>query len=141
MNALVAGATIPTTHSQDCPVDFLEHSRNPWRRRVASFRRSWREGSRPRSGRLGQPPLGHSRTGSLYRRGRPPQHRAAIAAYYVIAPCEAFSNLARFDGVRYGYQEKGCPPSPSRPPRALAWLRLEAKRRRCLVPTSQLGGL
>jgi aspartyl-tRNA(Asn)/glutamyl-tRNA(Gln) amidotransferase subunit A len=33
---------------------------------------------------------------------------ASIAAYYVIGPCEAFSNLARFDGVRYGYQEPGC---------------------------------
>ena len=33
---------------------------------------------------------------------------AAIAAYYVIGPAEAFSNLARFDGIRYGYQEKGC---------------------------------
>lgn len=34
-----------------------------------------------------------------------PHISAAIAAYYVIGPCEAFSNLARFDGVRYGYQE------------------------------------
>ena len=33
---------------------------------------------------------------------------AAIAAYYVIGPAEAFSNLARFDGIRYGYQEEGC---------------------------------
>ncbi len=37
-----------------------------------------------------------------------PNMAAAIAAYYVIGPCEAFSNLARFDGIRYGYQERGC---------------------------------
>lgn len=37
-----------------------------------------------------------------------PNIDAAIAAYYVIGPSEAFSNLARFDGVRYGYQEPGC---------------------------------
>ena len=37
-----------------------------------------------------------------------PHLDAAIAAYYVIGPAEAFSNLARFDGIRYGYQEEGC---------------------------------
>ena len=36
-----------------------------------------------------------------------PNVHAAISAYYVIAPCEAFSNLARFDSVRYGYCEPG----------------------------------
>jgi aspartyl-tRNA(Asn)/glutamyl-tRNA(Gln) amidotransferase subunit A len=37
-----------------------------------------------------------------------PNIASAIAAYYVIGPSEAFSNLARFDGVRFGYQEPGC---------------------------------
>ena len=37
-----------------------------------------------------------------------PHIDAAISAYYVLGPCEAFSNLARFDGIRYGYQEEGC---------------------------------
>jgi aspartyl-tRNA(Asn)/glutamyl-tRNA(Gln) amidotransferase subunit A len=33
-----------------------------------------------------------------------PNQRLAIAVYYVIAPAEASSNLARFDGVRYGHR-------------------------------------
>ncbi len=33
-----------------------------------------------------------------------PNTGLAIPAYYVVAPAEASSNLARFDGVRYGYR-------------------------------------
>jgi aspartyl-tRNA(Asn)/glutamyl-tRNA(Gln) amidotransferase subunit A len=32
-----------------------------------------------------------------------PNAKAALSAYYVIGPCEAFSNLSRFDSVRYGF--------------------------------------
>ena len=33
-----------------------------------------------------------------------PNLELCIPSYYVIAPCEASSNLARYDGVRYGYR-------------------------------------
>lgn len=36
-----------------------------------------------------------------------PNAKAAMSAYYVLGPCEAFSNLARFDSVRYGYMDPG----------------------------------
>src|SRR5262245_54688073 len=36
-----------------------------------------------------------------------PHTRNALAAYYIVSPAEASSNLARYDGVRYGLREPG----------------------------------
>jgi aspartyl-tRNA(Asn)/glutamyl-tRNA(Gln) amidotransferase subunit A len=47
------------------------------------------------------------RAGARIRRVALPSLRLAIPAYYVIAPAEASSNLARYDGVRYGWREAG----------------------------------
>ncbi|MBV9080886.1 MAG: Asp-tRNA(Asn)/Glu-tRNA(Gln) amidotransferase subunit GatA [Elusimicrobia bacterium] len=36
-----------------------------------------------------------------------PNSGAALAVYYILAPSEASSNLARFDGMRYGFRSPG----------------------------------
>jgi aspartyl-tRNA(Asn)/glutamyl-tRNA(Gln) amidotransferase subunit A len=41
-----------------------------------------------------------------------PTTQKALSAYYVLAPAEASSNLAKYDGIRYGYRTPGPDASP-----------------------------
>ncbi len=44
--------------------------------------------------------------GAVYEKVSLPSMNYALAAYYVVAMSEASSNLARYDGLRYGYRDE-----------------------------------
>ena len=59
-----------------------------------------------------------------------PNADTAMSAYYVLGPCEAFSNLARFDSVRYGYRAENATELGDQYERSRAeGFGMEAKRR------------
>ena len=62
---------------------------------------------------------------------RLPHAPHALAAYYLIAPAEASSNLARYDGVRYGFRAEDArrPAAACTPRRARQGFGAEVKRR------------
>ena len=137
MNALVGAGRDPyDSTSQDCPVDFLEHLDDPVEGRRVGIAPALMEveGLTPEVKAAVE-----SAAKVLEDQGATivdvdlPNIASAIAAYYVIAPCEAFSNLARFDGVRYGYQEEGCTTLAEQTSKSRAHgFGLEAKRRQML---------
>jgi len=45
--------------------------------------------------------------GATYKEISLPHTEYALSVYYIIAPAEASSNLARFDGIQYGLRSKG----------------------------------
>ena len=113
MNALVGAGRDPYDGtSQDCAVDFCEHLNDSIEGRrvgiIPAFMEA--EGLTPevRAAVEGAAKQLEAQGAQLVEVDLP-HLDAAIAAYYVIGPAEAFSNLARFDGIRYGYQEPDCP--------------------------------
>ena len=112
MNALTAAGRDPyDSTSQDCPVDFLEHLDDPIEGRAVGVVPALMEAAGLTDevrDAVGAAARSLEDQGARIVEVDLPNIASAIAAYYVIAPCEAFSNLARFDGVRYGYQEPGC---------------------------------
>ncbi|WP_251158367.1 Asp-tRNA(Asn)/Glu-tRNA(Gln) amidotransferase subunit GatA [Caniella muris] len=112
MNALVGPGRDPLdSTSQDVPVDFLEHLDDPVEGRTVGVVSSLLEAeglSHEVREACGAARRALEDAGATVVDVELPHIDAAINAYYVIGPCEAFSNLARFDGVRYGYMEQGC---------------------------------
>lgn len=43
------------------------------------------------------------RRGAIVKEISLPHSRYALAVYYIVQPCEVSANLARYDGIRYGY--------------------------------------
>ena len=112
MNALTGAGHDPyDCTSQDCAVDFTEHLNDSIEGKPVGIIPAFMEAE----GLTPEVKAAVQRAAQeLQNQGAElvevdlPHLDAAIAAYYVIGPAEAFSNLARFDGIRYGYQEEGC---------------------------------
>ena len=112
MNALVgAGVDSLDSTNQAYPVDFMRSLHNPIEGKRIGIVRSMLDmdgvSCEVRTA-MQQAMDAFERVGAVLVDVDLPHIDAAIAAYYVIAPCEAFSNLARFDGVRYGFTKPGC---------------------------------
>ena len=112
MNALVLGGKDPhDTTSRPCEQDFLAHLDEGVRGRVIGIIPALLDAD----GLSDEVRLAMRQTadklvaaGARIVETDLPNMASAIAAYYVLGPCEAFSNLARYDGVRFGYQKDGC---------------------------------
>lgn len=107
MNAL-AGKDPRDCTSQECKVDYLSALTHDVKGMHIGYVPSFMEaqGLEPEvKARVEEVLDKLEKAGAILQEVELPHARAAMSAYYVLGPCEAFSNLARFDAVRYGYCE------------------------------------
>jgi aspartyl-tRNA(Asn)/glutamyl-tRNA(Gln) amidotransferase subunit A len=101
----IAGRDVRDATSADCPVDSYRSAATESLEGVVIGRpREYFPASLdPRIARQCEDALAQLRArGAEVREVSLPHTELAIPVYYIIAPAEASSNLARFDGVRYG---------------------------------------
>ncbi|CAN5332851.1 Asp-tRNA(Asn)/Glu-tRNA(Gln) amidotransferase subunit GatA [soil metagenome] len=94
-----------TSVQQDIP-DYTATLNKPLDKlRIGLPKEYFSEGLDPKVATLVQEALTqYEKLGATIKEISLPHNQLAISAYYVVAPAECSSNLARFDGVRYGYR-------------------------------------
>jgi aspartyl-tRNA(Asn)/glutamyl-tRNA(Gln) amidotransferase subunit A len=103
--SVIAGGDPRDSTSLDAPVDDFEAAclRSVKGLRIGVPEEYYAEGLDPDVSASTRAAIGElEREGCIVRPVRLPHTRFAVATYYVLATAEASSNLARFDGVRYG---------------------------------------
>ena len=87
----------------------------------ASLPTCWRSCTRP--------PRALEKAGAVVEKASVPATIYGLSAYYLIAPAEASSNLARYDGVRYGMRVEGASTTEMMEATRTAGFGAEVKRR------------
>ena len=107
---VIAGHDRRDSTSVDRPVPRIPTNAQPAGEGAADRRAAGvlRQGSRrrDRSGRARSRSRNTRSSGATLVDVSLPHSKYALAAYYIVAPAEASSNLARFDGMHYGHRTK-----------------------------------
>jgi aspartyl-tRNA(Asn)/glutamyl-tRNA(Gln) amidotransferase subunit A len=105
----MAGFDPRDSTSVDRPVpDYLEALERPIAGlKIGLLREFFERGLDPENERRVREALGtYEKLGATLKEVSLPNLRLSVPAYYVVAPAECSSNLARYDGVRFGYRCK-----------------------------------
>lgn len=97
---------LDSTSSQEPVPDFVAGLEQPIENlRLAVPRQARNPANHPEVARVFEETIGtHKKLGATIVDVELPMLDYGIAAYYIVAPAEASSNLARFDGIRYGHR-------------------------------------